>query len=273
MRLSSRILLLLVCAAFNAGPLFAQLPFYTDDPDVTDRGVLHFEFFNEYDALQSSQYPSLHQNTANFKLNYGLPHHLEIDLDGPYLSIYRAVGVQSSDGAGDLNMGLKWNFREATPGSHLPAFGSSFYVEIPTGNSRDQLGSGIADYWLNFIAQEPFSDKTRLTANLGFLFAGNTSTGDVGIKTTRGHVFTGGLSLIHDFSPRWTFGAEAYGGVADDPGLAKSQLQGMVGGIYTPRDGFSLTFAVLGGKYQASPRIGSQVGFALDIPNAFKSKR
>jgi len=61
-----------------AAPLSAQLPFYTDDPDVTDRGKFHFEFFNEFDALQHPQFPNLRQNTANFKLNYGLPYNLDV---------------------------------------------------------------------------------------------------------------------------------------------------------------------------------------------------
>ena len=72
---------------WNAKPLWAQMPFYTDNPDVTDRGTLHFEFFNEFDGLQSSQYPNLRQNTSNGKVNYGLPHNLELDFDIPYLSI------------------------------------------------------------------------------------------------------------------------------------------------------------------------------------------
>ena len=49
--------------------------------------------------------------------------------------------------------------------------------------------------------QEPFSDKTRLNANFGFLFAGNTSTGVLGIQTTRGHVYTGGISLAARLQP------------------------------------------------------------------------
>ena len=44
----------MLCAA-KSPP--AQLPFYTDDPAVTAPGVLHFEFFNEFDGLQSSQFP------------------------------------------------------------------------------------------------------------------------------------------------------------------------------------------------------------------------
>jgi hypothetical protein len=45
----------------------------------------------------------------------------------------------------------------------------------------------------------------------------------------------------------------------------------MVGGIYTLSGGLSLTFAVVGGKYEASPRIGGQAGFALDFPAIFHS--
>jgi hypothetical protein len=69
----------LVAALVYSVPTLAQLPFYTDDPAVTAPGEWHFEFFNEVDALQSSQYPDLRQNTSNLKLNYGLPHSLELD--------------------------------------------------------------------------------------------------------------------------------------------------------------------------------------------------
>ena len=68
-----RLLFLLFAVLLDAKLTDAQLPFYTDDPAVTETGKLHFEFFDEYDALQSSQFPDLRQNTANFKLNYGLP--------------------------------------------------------------------------------------------------------------------------------------------------------------------------------------------------------
>jgi outer membrane putative beta-barrel porin/alpha-amylase len=262
---SLRTWLLLVIGICGVQPALAQLPFYTDDPAVTETGVLHFEFFNEYDGLQSSQYPNLRQNTANFKLNYGLPYRLELDIDAPYLSISRAVGVQSAAGPGDTDLGLKWNFRGISSGSHLPALGASLYIEFPTGNARQQLSSGLTDYWLNFIVQEPLTEKTRVNLNFGFLFAGNTSTGVVGIQTTRGHVYTGGISLVHDFSPRLTLGGEMYGGIADNSGLGRSQLQGLLGGQYSIRPGFGLTFALLAGKYQASPRIGGQVGFAVDF--------
>src|ERR1700756_3294446 len=141
---SARIWLLVLSGICSATPaLFAQLPFYTDDPAVTEQGKLHFEFFNEFDGLQSSQYPNLRQNTANFKLNYGLPYRLELDIDAPYLSIFRTIGVNDSAGPGDTDMGLKWNFRPLSQGSHSPALGASLYIEFPTGNAREQLSSGL----------------------------------------------------------------------------------------------------------------------------------
>jgi hypothetical protein len=265
LRRARSILLLLSIAA----PVSAQLPFYTDDPSVTEKGKWHFEFFNEYDVLQL-QYPNLRQNTVNYKLNYGLPFNLEVDLDSPYLGIYRALGTPNSSGNGDLNLGLKWEFHKESTGSPLPALGVSAYFEFPTGDAIQQLGSGLIDYWLNFIVQKSLSSKTRMNLNLGYLFAGNTATGDLGITKARGHVFAGGVSLLHDFTARLTLGAEAYGGYSNSENLGRSQLQFMLGGQYQLRKGLSLTFGALGGKYIASPRIGGQIGFAVDFPDVLR---
>jgi hypothetical protein len=123
---------------------------------------------------------------------------------------------------------------------------------------------------LNFIGQHHFTEKTRITGNLGIVFAGNTSTGVVGTQNTRGRVYTGGVSLIRDFSSKWTLGAEVYGGLTNNSTLARSQVQVLVGGNYNIRDGFALAFGLLGGKYIASPRIGFQIGFAVDFPQALR---
>ena len=119
--------------------MLAQLPSYTDDPAVTEPGKLHFEFFDEFDGLQSSQFPNLRQNTANFKVNYGLPHRLEVDVDAPYLAIFRAVGVQNSRGVGDTNLGVKWNFRNVSQASHLPALGASLTLNFRRGMHVNSL--------------------------------------------------------------------------------------------------------------------------------------
>jgi len=105
----------------------------------------------------------------------------------------------------------------------------------------------------------------RINWNLGILFAGNTSTGAVGIQTRRGQVYTGGISVLRDVTPRITLGAELYGGVSDGAGQDKTQLQAMLGGEYAIHDGLSLSVGVLGGKYGATPRIGGQIGIAVDL--------
>ncbi|PWU06842.1 MAG: hypothetical protein C5B51_11470 [Terriglobia bacterium] len=269
MQIPARFCVLLSCTCWFAAPVAAQLPFYTDDPAVTEPGKWHFEFFNEFDALQL-QYPNVKQNTASYKLNYGLPFNLELDVDVPYLAIFRAIGTPDAVGEGDTNVGVKWEFHKESRGSHLPALGVSFYVELPTGDSNRQLGSGLTDYWLNFIAQESLSPKTRVNANLGYLFAGNTSVGVLGLQTTRGHVYTGGISLLHDLSARLTLGGEIYGGYSNNGDLGRSQLQVLLGGEYQVRRGLTFSFGVLGGKYVASPRVGAQLGFSVDFPDVFR---
>ena len=167
-------------------------------------------------------------------------------------------------------MGVKWEFHKESPASHVPALGASLYIEFPTGDAKRQLGSGLTDYWLNLIAQKSVSDSTRVNVNLGYLFAGNTSTGVVGITATRGHVYTGGVSLLHDLSPRLTLGAEVYGGYDLTGNLGRSQLQILLGGQRTIRQGLSFAFGVLGGRYIASPRIGGQIGFSVDFPDVIR---
>jgi hypothetical protein len=263
-----RLFAFFLCTPGFATQLLAQLPFYTDDPAVTDPGKFHFEFFNEYDALQH-QYPNVGQNTSNYKLNYGLPRNLELDVDAPYLAILRAAASPDAFGYGDTDLGIKWEFHKQARGSHLPALGASLYIEFPTGDSNRQLGSGLTDYWLNTIAQESLSDKSRINFILGYLFAGNSSTGVVGVESTRGHVYTGGLSVLHDFTARMTLGAEVYGGYDPAGNFGRSQLQFMLGTQYHLRNSITVVLGVLGGKYVGSPRIGLQIGFSVDFPDVF----
>lgn len=268
MRVPARFLLFLFS---TMQALHAQAPFYTDDPAVTARGNWHFEFFNELDSLQHSQFPNLRQNTINYKLNFGLPYDLEINLDAPYLAIMRSFANETSKGAGDFNLGIKWNFHKEAKDSLLPALGVSLYIEFPTGDANKQLGSGLTDYWLNLISQKSLSDKTRINGNAGYLFAGNTSTGLLGIQTSKGHVATGGVSLLHDFTSRLTLGSELYGAFTTNRDLGKSQFQVMLGGQYAIRKGMAFNFGVLAGKYVGSPRIGAQFGFTVDYPDIRKS--
>jgi len=67
--------------------------------------------------------------------------------------------------------------------------------------------------------------------NGGILFSGNETTGVVGIKT-RGTVFTGGGSLVKQFSPKLQLGVELTSALQSDFQLGKGQLQTLLGGNY-----------------------------------------
>jgi hypothetical protein len=245
----------------------AQIPFYTDDADTTEKGKFHLEFFNEHDWLQRSSLPGTRQNTSNVTLNYGLTNRIELGVNAPFIKIYndRESRLGNPLGPGDTQFGVKVKVHEESEGSRLPAMTVVFYLEAPTGSISKQLGSGLNDYWLYGVLQKSFTKRTVGRLNGGILFAGNSATGLVGIHATRGQVFTGNGSLVRDFTPKLKLGVELFGGVTNNFNLSRGQLEGQVGGSYSIRDDFAITFGLLGGRFPASPRVGIHVGFAYDF--------
>ena len=245
----------------------AQQPFITDDADVTERGKFHFEFSNQFDLLQREAFPNLKQNTASFELAYGLLKNVEISLEAPLITIMNAreAGVpRFVSGLGDTNFSVKYNFLPEREGSGRPALTVSGAIEIPTGSSERGLGSGVADFSLNGVMQKSLTERTKLRLNTGVIFSGNTATGAVGLKT-RGTVFTGGASLVREFTSRLQLGAELNGALARNAGLGKGQLQTQLGGNYTLSENLTLDFGLAAGRYSGSPRLGAQLGISLDF--------
>ena len=253
--------LLLVAVSANA-----QQPFVTDDADTTPKRHFHFEFSNQFDVLQRSAFPSLKQNTADFKLNYGLFDDVEIGVEVPLLTIFNAAGrgPKSLTGIGDMSVGLKYNFLKERQHSRRPALAIVFSFEIPTGDTRRQLGSGLADFYMNGVVQKSLSPRTKLRLNGGILFSGNETTGAEGIRA-RGTVFTGGGSIVREFGPKLQLGIELTGAVQKNFQLGKGRLQPLAGGNYKIKDNWSFDFAILGGKYAGSPRAGIQLGTSIDF--------
>ena len=246
---------------------FSQLPFYTDDADTTEKGKFHLEVYNEHDVLQKSAYPTKRQNTVVFTLNYGLTSKLELGINAPVITLVNSIVVppKTVSGQGDTQFGLKYRLHDETEGSKVPALSVVFYVEAPTGNRAKQLGSGLVDYWLYGIAQKSMTKNTKARVNGGVLFSGNNSTGLIGLETERGHIFTGNLSLVRDFTDRLKLGAEIFGAVADNFKLNRGQLTGQLGGDYLISQKLTLTFGLLAGRFSASPRAGVHIGFAYDF--------
>ena len=260
-------LLLVVLVCFAAKPTRAQIPFYTDDADITEKGKFHLEFANEHDWLQKSSFPGKRQNTTVLTLNYGLTDRIELGVNVPFVKIFndRSAMLRSPSGIGDTQFGVKARIFEEREGSRLPAMSVVFYVEAPTGSTRNQIGSGLTDYWLYGVLQKSLTKRTTGRLNGGVLFAGNSSTGLIGIRDARGQVFTANGSLVRDFTPRLKLGVEVFGGVTNNFNLSRGQLEGQIGGSYAVREDFALTFGILAGRFSASPRVGIHIGFAYDF--------
>ena len=257
-----------VLMVFAALETRAQAPFVTDDVGVADYHRFHFEFNNEYDFLQDSALPNLRQNTANFKFSYGLLHNVEVGFDNQILGIFNAPSgflPRSAVGYGDLDLSVKWNFLKEGKGWVRPALAASLNIEVPTGDSHRQLGSGVVDYYLNLIAQKSVTEKNTLHVNGGIYFAGNTLTGAEGIRTTSGVVFTGGASFVRQFTPKLDLGVEVFGAVTQNFDLGRGQLQTQIGGNYAFRKNMTLDFGLIEGYYQSSPRVGPIVGFSINF--------
>lgn len=261
-------LLLLFAAGLLLIPRHAlgQQPFYTDNADVTDKKKLHFQVGNEYDILQRSAYPSLRQNTTVFELDYGLLSGVEIGVDGPLILISNSHVTTPTRpfGLGDLDFHVKYNFLKEREGSRRPALTATLNFELPTGSTSKGLGSGLADYFLNGILQKSLTRKTTLRLNGGVLFSGNTTTGDLGIRT-RGNVVVGGASLVKQITPKLDLGAELTGAITKNLELSKGQLQTLIGGNYALTKKMTFDFGVVGGKFVASPRVGVQLGLSVDF--------
>jgi hypothetical protein len=250
--------------AFSSGPALAQQPFYTDDAEVTSAGKVHIEVFNEYDWLQRGQAPHVRQNTFNMRANYGLGKGLELDIDSPLISILNnsTASPPRADGIGDTNFGIKYNFHEES--GSVPALAAAVYIETPTGNPVNGLGSGLVDSWVYGIAQKKLPGQFVLRLNGGYLFTGNTSTGVVGITRARGHVGTFGASMVRTMTRRLDLGGEVAAAVAPNRDIQRAQVQFMLGGNYELRPGLTLGIGILGGLFVASPRAGLQIGFSFD---------
>ncbi|MDQ2976353.1 MAG: transporter [Acidobacteriota bacterium] len=249
-----------------AATVHAQQPFVTDNTDTTPKGHFHFEFSNEFDLLQRSSFPSRKQNTADFELDYGLFDRVELGIESPLLTIFNAAGTTPArpSGIGDTNLSLKYNFLKEREKSRQPALAIAFNLELPTGDTTRQLGSGLADFYMNGILQKSVTSKTKLRLNGGILFSGNETTGVIGIKS-RGKVFTAGGSLVKQFSPKLQLGMELTGAFQNNFQLGKGQLQTLFGGNYQINKRASFDFGIVGGKYVASPRVGIQLGLSVDF--------
>jgi hypothetical protein len=265
-RIGVRRPLLIAWFAFTASTVSAQQPFATDDAGVTDAGVVHLEVFNEFDRLQPALEPHRQQNIVNVRATYGVGRAIELNLDAPFLAVVNKPTVGNAVGLGDTNIGLKYHWRDEGRGYRHPAMAVAVYVETPTGNATSGLGSGLTDIWVYAVAQKTIRPKVVARGNLGYLFAGNTSTGVEGITTSRGHVVTVGTSLTRQVNEKIRLGGELTAAATTNFDLGRGQLQVLLGGNVAVHKHLSLDVGMIAGHFAASPRYGVQIGFSRDFP-------
>ena len=265
--LPAQILIAILFCLSNSFSATAQLPFYTDDADTTDKGKFHLEIYNEHDILQRAAYPTKRQNTLVFTLNYGLTKKMELGVNVPVITLSNApvAASRSINGQGDTQVGLKYKLIEEKEGSRAPALSVVFYVEAPTGSVEKELGSGLYDYYLYGVIQKSLNKRTKARINGGLLFSGNATTGLIGVEANRGHVYTGNGSLIRDFTDRLALGIEVFGAVSSGGKLERGELISQVGGTYLLTKKMTLSFGLLGGRFSSSPRAGAHLGLAYDF--------
>jgi len=259
-----RLLVLLLSAAALGR---CQQPFLTDDADVAPKHHFHLEVFSEFDRLQSSSYPALRQSTSRVQVTYGVTDNLEVGVDGPLIWIGndRNAAIPNARGFGDLDLQMKYRILREHDGSRLPALTLALYIETPTGDPENQLGSGLADYWLNGILQKTLSRRFVWRVNGGLLFSGNTLTGAIGIREAHGKVITGASSISYQANSKWLVGTEVAGALTEQFDLGKGQLQMLVGAKYFVAKAVSFDFAVTAGKFEGSPRVGAACGISVDF--------
>jgi hypothetical protein len=260
-RPSTRLVLALLLSAC-AVAVRAQQPFVSDDAEVTPRGLWHFEYANQYVDLSHAALPDVRQDTNNYVIQYGLLPNLEVNVDFPLIAIQRseASPLGSAFGLGDVDFAGKYKLVAEDPEGARPAFTVSAAVEVPTGETKNQLGSGYTDAVLNTITQKTFFGSTVVHLNLGYQFSGNTLTGAVGIRTP-GRIVTGGLSVVQFLSPTLLLGVDVNGARVRTEHAVNRQLQLTLGGSVEILRGMMFDFALLAGKYD-SPRLGFLLGLA-----------
>jgi hypothetical protein len=168
----------------------------------------------------------------------------------------------SVHGVGDTMLAAKWRLTRDPAASHATAV--SAILEIPSGSQARGLGTGLVDYGLNVVSQHQVHRRATVRVNGGALLAGNTQTGAVGIRE-RGTVLTTGASVVTPLTAAVQVGGELTMAWSQKATLGGSAIGWQIGTNIAVRQGVTVDASVLGGWFDASPRVGFQVGMSADL--------
>ena len=135
------------------GNTYGGPPFVTDDPEPVD--YQHWEF---YVASQDTKVPGDWSGTGpHFELNYGVISNVQLHVIAPLAYDAPSVGA-AHYGYGDTELGVKFRFIQET--NWLPQVGVFPLLEVPTGSSRENLGTGHLQGFVPVWLQKSWGDWT-----------------------------------------------------------------------------------------------------------------
>jgi hypothetical protein len=136
-----KILLLTGCLGVTVASLQAGPPFATDDPDPVE--------YKHWEVYLGSQYEHGSDGSSgtlpHVEVNYGATANLQLHLIAPAAFDAPSEGARQY-GYGDTELGAKYRFVDEAEG--IPEVGIFPLVELPTGTSSRELGSGHTQVFL-----------------------------------------------------------------------------------------------------------------------------
>jgi hypothetical protein len=146
-------LFLLALPAAYPAPAWAGPPFVTDDPEPVE--------YRHWEVYAASQYQNdsdgVQFTAPHVEVNYGVVPNMQLHLIVPLLYA-NPRGEASNYGPGDVEIGVKYRFAEET--RLLPQAGIFPLVELPSGDSERNLGSGEVQAFLPLWLQKSFGNFT-----------------------------------------------------------------------------------------------------------------
>lgn len=134
-------------------------PWNTEDADPVEYG--HYEFTGTIKGTVANKSHSADMPSA--QIAYGLTPDMEVNVTGK--GNYRKVGGESAQyGVGDTELQAKYRFITEDEEGWRPAMALSPTVSIPTGDSKEGLGSGHTSTTLPLSAQKSFGDWTTIVS-------------------------------------------------------------------------------------------------------------
>ncbi len=144
-----------VIASADPWPSLAGPPFLTDDPVPVD--YQHWEI-NNYASSVFVKGASFTAAPAS-DINYGLLPNVQAHVNVA-LATSSTAGVGTSVGPADLEFGVKYRFLDAKPEDWWPQIAIYPFLDLPTGEAAQGLGTGSVHGYLPVWVQKDFGEWT-----------------------------------------------------------------------------------------------------------------